>query len=72
MEVREVKETNPHKLLTPRAREAANILGLSEGTLMVWRSTGRYNLTYVKVGRRVMYKLSDVIQFIESRTQFHT
>lgn len=34
---------------------AAELLGLAEGTLSVWRSTGRYNLPFIKVGRRVRY-----------------
>ena len=66
----EKKETETNKLLT--RRQVADMLGISHGTLMVWRSTGRYDLAYVKVGRRVMYQLSEVNRFIESRTQFHT
>lgn len=52
-------------LLTPE--EAAEILGISPGTLTVWRSTGRYNLPYVKVGRAVRYRPSDIDAFIEGR-----
>lgn len=52
--------------------QTATILGVSPGTLSVWRSTGRYKLRYVKVGRNVRYKAGDVRQFLESRTRSHT
>lgn len=47
---------------------AAEILGVVPETLQVWRSTRRYALAYVKVGRLVRYRESDVRRFIESRT----
>jgi excisionase family DNA binding protein len=56
--------------LTPA--QAADILGLSKGTLEVWRSTGRYNLPFIKMGRYVRYRLSDINAFIESRTYCNT
>ncbi|RLW64044.1 MAG: DNA-binding protein [gamma proteobacterium symbiont of Stewartia floridana] len=52
--------------------QAAQTLGISIGTLQVWRSTGRYNLPFVKVGGRVMYRTEDVQSFIERRTIDHT
>lgn len=55
------------RLLTPE--EAANILGVHPNTLNVWRATKRYNLPYIKSGRLVRYRLSDVMKFIESRLQ---
>ena len=48
--------------------EAAQILGVTPGTLSVWRSTRRYPLPYVKVGRLVRYRDSDLLRFIEART----
>lgn len=50
-------------------KEAAEFLGTSEGTLAIWSSTGRYNLPFVKIGRLVKYRYSDLVSFIESRTQ---
>ena len=52
--------------------DAADILGVVKGTLAVWRSTGRYNLPYVKIGSRVMYRLTDIQAFIEERLRDHT
>ncbi|MBD3619663.1 MAG: helix-turn-helix domain-containing protein [Chromatiales bacterium] len=63
-------EKDPLTLLPPD--EVAEILGVSTGTLMVWRSTGRYNLPFVKVGGRVRYRRADVEHFINSRTMEHT
>ncbi|MEI7870111.1 MAG: helix-turn-helix domain-containing protein [Candidatus Methylumidiphilus sp.] len=52
--------------------QAAELLGISAGTLSVWRSVGRYSLPYVKIGRRVKYKAGDLRDFIERRTRLHT
>jgi hypothetical protein len=54
------------ELLSPR--EAAAILHMSPGTLAIWRCKKRYPLRYVKVGWRVMYRRSDLVAFLESRT----
>ncbi len=53
-------------LLTPV--EAARILHTTAGTLAVWRSKKRYPLPFVRVGRRVYYRLQDVEKFISLRT----
>ena len=48
--------------------EAAQILGLKPSTLQVWRSTNRYPLPYIKVGRLVRYRQSDLDAFLRGRT----
>lgn len=48
---------------------AAELLGVTEGTLSVWRSTGRYGLPFVKVGRRVKYSRKAIGAWLESRTR---
>lgn len=53
-----------NNLLTPS--QAAKTLGVAIGTLAVWRCTSRYPLPFVKIGRRVMYKASDIESFINS------
>lgn len=50
-------------------REAATVLGVAPGTLSVWRSTGRYNLPFVKVGARVRYRRSDLEAWLDKRTR---
>lgn len=52
--------------------DTGNALDVSPGTLAVWRSTGRYNLPYVKMGRKVRYRVGDLRAFIESRAKTHT
>jgi excisionase family DNA binding protein len=47
--------------------EAAAFLGLSPGTLMVWRSTKRYEIPYYKIGGLVRYEEQDLINWVESR-----
>jgi len=50
-------------------KQAAEHLTVSPGTLSVWRSTGRYNLPFVKVGRMVRYRLSDLDAWLEARSR---
>ena len=50
-------------------KEAARILDISPGTLAVWRSTGRYNLRFLKVGRNVRYRRADLEAWLEKRTR---
>jgi len=51
------------------ARGAAEILGLKPGTLAVWRSRS-YNRgpRYKKIGGKILYRKSDLLEFIDSHT----
>ncbi len=49
-------------------QQAAELLGVKPTTLQVWRSTKRYALAYIKVGRNVRYRTSACQAFLESRT----
>ena len=53
-------------------RSAAAYLGLAPATLEIWRSTGRYDLPYMKIGRCVRYRRSDLDTFLQRRTFTHT
>jgi predicted DNA-binding transcriptional regulator AlpA len=60
-------ETQPNDpLLTETA--AAKLLDTTAGTLQVWRSTKRYPLPYVKIGRNVRYRQSAIEAFVQART----
>lgn len=59
-------ESSLRNLLKPEI--TAEILGVDVKTLAVWRCTKRYPLSWVRVGRNIMYKPDDVQAFIESRT----
>ncbi len=48
--------------------QAAEFLGVSFHSLQIWRTTGRYDLPYIKVGRLVRYKLGDLRKFLCDRT----
>lgn len=54
-------------LLTPH--EASTYLGVPTSTLAVWRSTGRVQLPYVKVGGHVRYRHDDIEVFLTG--QYH-
>lgn len=46
---------------------AAAMLDVSPGTLSVWRSTGRYALPFIKIGRKVRYRRGDLEAWMASR-----
>jgi hypothetical protein len=48
-------------------KEAARMTGLSAQTLAHWASTGRENLPFIKLSTRVMYRVGDILDFIESK-----
>lgn len=50
-------------------KEATEFLGVKPGTLSVWRSTGRYGIPFLKVGRLVRYRRSDLAVWLDSRTR---
>lgn len=50
-------------------KAAAEILDVSPGTLSVWRSTGRYALPFVKVGRKVRYSRAALESWLSARTR---
>lgn len=50
------------------ATDAAILLGIAPATLAIWRCTRRYPLPYVKIGRCVKYRVSDLEAFVARRT----
>lgn len=58
---------NQTELLT--AEQAAVAIDVSSGTLSVWRCTGRYGIPFIKIGRKVRYRRSDLVAWLESRTR---
>jgi len=55
------------KILPPA--EAAEYLDVTVGTLAQWRHHKRYPLKYIRVGRKIAYRVRDLEQFLDSRTQ---
>ncbi|OHB69470.1 MAG: hypothetical protein A2V70_04285 [Planctomycetes bacterium RBG_13_63_9] len=47
--------------------EVALLLGLKSQTLAAWALTGRH-LPYIKVGRSVRYRVSDIDNFLRRQT----
>jgi excisionase family DNA binding protein len=50
------------------SNDAADYIGVKPGTLAVWRSTKRYQIPFIKVGRLVKYRKSDLDVFLEKQT----
>jgi len=47
--------------------EAAERLAVQPCTLAAWRSRGRYNLAFRRVGRCIRYAEGDIERFLEQR-----
>lgn len=48
--------------------QAADYIGVTPGTMEVWRSTKRYIIPYIKVGRLVKYRKTALDDYLASRT----
>ena len=48
--------------------QTAAYLSIRSQTLATWRATRRYALPYIRVGRAIRYRLTDVEQFLTRRT----
>jgi len=48
--------------------EAGKILGIPPATLQKWRSTGENNIPFIKIGRGVRYRTTDLKSWIEANT----
>lgn len=48
------------------ADDAAKFLGISKGTLAIWRCSKRHSIPFYKIGKNVFYKISDLEAFVES------
>jgi len=56
-----------HDVLTDTAG-AAKLLHIPAKTLNKWRSTGQNNLPYIKIGRQIKYRTTDLKKYIERHT----
>jgi excisionase family DNA binding protein len=66
----------PTNILLPKSpeknllnnKEAAAYIGVLPKTLEIWRCTKRYPIPFIKVGRLVKYRKSDLDAFLDQRT----
>ena len=65
MQQQDANDENEELLSTA---DAARLLGISPGTLEIWRNTGRRHVPFVRVSKRgaVRYRRSDVLRFKSS------
>lgn len=65
----QLRERYDHELKQVRkdylysSEEVARMLGITPGTLAVYRSTGR--IGFIKVGRRCLYRWNDIEPFVK-------
>ena len=58
---------NDDLIITPS--EAAKLLRTPEATLNKWRSTGENNIPYVKIGRNIRYRTTDLKKWVEAHVK---
>lgn len=61
-----IEALNPEQLLDEK--DSARVLTVQPATLATWRSKQSQSLPYVKIGRSVRYRKSDLLAFIEAQT----
>ena len=49
--------------------QAAEYIDVQPNTLNCWRNTGRYSLPFLKIGRNIRYRQSDLDLWLEARVQ---
>ena len=54
------------ELLTAKA--AAKLLDVPPSTLANWRSMGRHKIPFLKIGRNVRYRRSDLLVWMDAHT----
>lgn len=57
---------NDDCIVTPE--QTSKLLSIPVTTLQKWRSTGENNIPYVKIGRSVRYKTTDLKAYIDRHT----
>lgn len=62
-----IQKQTPNQLLT--RKQAAEYLGVKENTLAIWACNKRYSLPVIKVGRLCKYRVSDLDNFLNERTE---
>ena len=68
MSIHTPNSTFSHRADLLTSGQAADYLGVSVGTLEVWRCTKRYAIPFIKVGRLVRYRKSALDDFLMQRT----
>lgn len=50
------------------SKQTSALLNIPEATLNIWRTRGGVNLSYVKVGKAVRYRVSAIREFLNANT----
>ena len=58
---------NDDVLVTPE--QASELLAIPHSSLQKWRSTGENNIPFVKIGRSVRYRTTDLKTYVERHTK---
>ena len=55
--------------LIVNTQEAAQLIRTPERSLIKWRSTGEHNIPFIKIGRNVRYRTTDLRKWIDAHVQ---
>lgn len=61
-----------NKIQLVNRKTAAALLGVKVNTLVTWAMYKRYNLPFIKIGKSVRYRLSDIEAFLERNQKTST
>lgn len=65
--MQETTNPNPDELLSSAA--AAKLLGVKAATLTNWRWSQAVSIPFVRIGRSIRYRKSDLLDFIEANRE---
>lgn len=50
-------------------RKTAKLLGIAPNTLAQWRFSGKVDLPFIRMGRNIRYRVSDIEDFLRRNTK---
>ena len=50
-------------------RKTAKLLGIAPNTLAQWRFSGKVDLPFIRMGRNIRYRVSDIENFLRRNTK---
>ena len=65
-----MSNSNSDALLT--REQAATYLNIAPKTLANWASNGKVQIAYLKIGKTVRYRISDLDAYLETVKMLHT
>ena len=68
MSAKDTKLILPQNTELLSSHQASIYIGVSPSTMEVWRCTKRYQIPFIKIGRLVRYRKSELDSFLDQQT----